>query len=268
MIGEYFGAFTQATLRHIITASLFVAIALLLNKFGKVYWMRDAKWLALSAITSAIIPATWFYGVLYSGVSMSTALLYLGIVLGMFFFGWVFSREKYTRDKQLATALGVIGLLLVFAPTFGGIGNWLGLAASFVAGVGTSLNLSASKKMPYNPFQTAAIVWTLGVFANLPFIFIFNESLNVFHADIAWMWLAAFALTSVLASGLVIWGLKLVEAGLAGILGLLEIVFGVLFGIIVFHETPGTLAILGTVVIALAALVPYLKYFTWQKRSR
>ncbi|HSW99461.1 MAG TPA: hypothetical protein VLH38_00315 [Patescibacteria group bacterium] len=43
------------------------------------------------------------------------------------------------------------------------------------------------------------------------------------------------------------------------ILGLLEIVFGVLFGVLFFHEKPTAVALLGMVVIIAAAAIPYLK---------
>lgn len=266
LMDDYFGAFMQATLRHAITAGLFIAIAVFLKKLGPVHWRRDARWLSMSAVTSAIIPAAWYYAVLQGGVGISSALLYLGLVLGMFFFGWWFSKERYTKDKWLATLLGLAGMTLVFAPHFGA-GNLLALLAAFGAGFASGLNLVVSKKMPYNASQTAAIVWTLGLLANLPFIFVFGESLDVFHWQIEWLYLVIFAVTSVLASGLAIWGLKLIEAGAAGVLGLLEIVFGVLFGMVLFHEQPGVLALGGMALIALAAAIPYVKDYNAKRGS-
>lgn len=259
LLGDYFGAFTQATIRHAITASLFILIAIGLKKIGPIYWRRDARWLAISAITSAIIPASWYYAILHSGIGISSVLLYLGLVLGMFFFGWLFVKERYTRDKWLATALGIGGMILIFAPSLGS-GTWLALISAFLgAGFASGLNVVASKQMPYNGSHTAAIVWTLGCFANLPFIFLFHESLNVFHWDISWLYIIAFGLTSIIASGAIIQGVKMIEAGAAGILGLLEIVFGVLFGVIFFSERPGALAIMGMVLIVAAAAIPYVK---------
>src|SRR5690606_9061114 len=99
LMDDYFGAFTQATLRHAVTSLLFIAIAVFLKKLGRIHWRRDAKWLAVSAISSAIIPASWYYAVMHGGVGITAALLYLGMVLGMFFFGWMFFRERYTNDK-------------------------------------------------------------------------------------------------------------------------------------------------------------------------
>ena len=53
--------------------------------------------------------------------------------------------------------------------------------------------------------------------------------------------------------------MKLIDAGAAGILGLLEIVFGVIFGVLLFHEHLALLVIAGVMVIIVAAAIPYLR---------
>jgi len=50
-----------------------------------------------------------------------------------------------------------------------------------------------------------------------------------------------------------------VELGIAGILGLLEIVFGVLFGVLFFQEQLGIIVLIGMVIIIMAASIPYLQ---------
>jgi S-adenosylmethionine uptake transporter len=264
LLGDYFGAFTQAALRHAITAAILVGFAICLKKLEHVHWRRDARWFALSAFTAAIIPSAWYYAVLHSGVGVSAVLLYVGLVIGMFFFGWWFSNERFTRDKALATALGMTGTLLIFAPHLGG-GSWLALMAAFIGGFASGLNVVASKKMPYNGSQTAAIAWTLGLLVNVPFIFIFGEPLDVFHWDISWLYLLIFGVTSVVASWSLIQGVKLIEAGAAGILGLLEIVFGVLFGVVLFGERPGVVVLLGMILILIAAAIPYFRDYNARK---
>lgn len=265
LLGDYFGAFTQATLRHLFTALILIGIAVGLKRLGRIYWRRDAKWFALSAITSAIIPASWYYAVMHAGVGVSMVLVYSGLLLGMFFFGWMFGRERFTKDKWIATALGLTGVWLIFAPSLESAG-WLALTLAFVAGgIASGLNVVVSKQMPYNASQTAAIVWTLGLIANLPFVFLFSEPLSILHWDVSWIYLIIFSATSVVASGSMIAGLKLIEAGAAGILGLLEIVFAVLFGVVLFGERPGFIVLLGMAAILAAASIPYIKDYNAKK---
>lgn len=264
LLGDYFAAFTQAALRHIVTASILIAIAVLWKQFGRIHWRRDAKWFALSALTSAIIPASLYYAILNAGLGIGLSLAYIGIVIGMFFFGWMFESERFTRDKWLSTALGIGGVLLVFGPSLSTAG-WLPLIAAFGGGIATGLNIVISKKLQYNASQTAAIVWTLGVFANLPLIFVFSEPADIFHWDIAWLYLVIFGVVSVVSSWTMIRGVKLIEAGAAGILGLLEIVFGVLFGVLLFRERPDAIVITGMLLIVCAAAIPYVKDYNAKK---
>lgn len=258
LMGNYFGGFTQAAIRHGIVAAVFILVAAALNQVRKVYWRRDAKWLTLSFVTSTIIPISFFYAFLHAGIGISIGLTFIGIVVGMYFFGWLFLGERLTPDKWISMVLGFVGVGLVFAPSVESAG-WLALLAALAGGIATGLNVTVSKILPYNATQTAALVWILGLLANLPFIFIFGETTDVFHWDIAWVYLVLFAFASVAASWTVIRGVKLVEAGAAGILGLMEIVFGLLFGAIIFHERPGVLALIGIVVIMTAAALPYFK---------
>jgi drug/metabolite transporter (DMT)-like permease len=58
---------------------------------------------------------------------------------------------------------------------------------------------------------------------------------------------------------------KLIDAGAAGILGLLEIVFGILFGAVLFGERPGPIVLIGAAVIIAAAAVPYIRDYNTQK---
>jgi drug/metabolite transporter (DMT)-like permease len=56
-------------------------------------------------------------------------------------------------------------------------------------------------------------------------------------------------------------GVKLIDAGVAGILGLLEIVFGVVFGVIFFHERPTLVILTGMALIIVASGIPYFKSY-------
>ncbi|HEX9804370.1 MAG TPA: hypothetical protein VGA67_01705, partial [Candidatus Dojkabacteria bacterium] len=50
---------------------------------------------------------------------------------------------------------------------------------------------------------------------------------------------------------------RYIEAGLAGIIGLMEIVFGIFFGIVLFNESIGSVTLLGVVIILVASIIPY-----------
>jgi len=58
---------------------------------------------------------------------------------------------------------------------------------------------------------------------------------------------------------LIIAGLKHLEASTGGLLGLLEIVFSILFGIVIFGESLTGRLIVGGALIIIAAALPHLK---------
>lgn len=258
LIGEHFGGFTQAVIRHGLVASLFILAVIIAKQAQKIFWRRDAKWFALSFISSVFIPISFFYAFLNAGVGITAGLTFIGIVIGMYFFGWLFLGERLNPDKWISILLGFLGVALVFAPSVHTIG-WLALIAGVGGGIATGLNVTVSKMIPYNATQTAALVWTLGLLANLPFVFILGEKTDIFHWDIAWLYVVIFAFASVAASWTVIRGVKLIEAGAAGILGLMEIFFGVLFGVVIFNERPSGVVLLGVLAIMAAAAIPYFK---------
>ena len=90
-------------------------------------------------------------------------------------------------------------------------------------------------------------------------LLILGEKIPAIGWHIQWVYLVFFAIASVGASYTLIKGLKLIEAGAAGILGLLEIVFGVLFGFIFFGERIGGIVWIGLIIIIVSAAIPYVK---------
>jgi drug/metabolite transporter (DMT)-like permease len=91
--------------------------------------------------------------------------------------------------------------------------------------------------------------------------FLFGESLPAVGLHVEWTYMVIFGAASVLASWLFVRGLKLIDAGVAGILGLMEIVFAILFGIAFFREQLNPMMTLGVAAIIVAATIPYSKEF-------
>jgi len=65
---------------------------------------------------------------------------------------------------------------------------------------------------------------------------------------------------------LIIEGLKHVEAGIGGLLGLLEIVFSIIFGILIFGEDLSSHVLFGSLFIIFAAALPHIKDMISGKR--
>ncbi|SRR6266498_730960 len=264
LMGNFFGSFTASALRCILVAASLFIFAALRGELQRISWRRDRTWLIIMTISSILVSGPLYYSILHAGVGISLALAYVGIVIGMFIFGWLFEGERYTKDKLLSTILGIVGLILVFSPSVKLIGA-LALIAALVSGLATAANMVTTKKVPYNGSQSAILLWGSGIIANVPVVFLLHEPLPAGGWHVQWLYLLLFVAASLVASWTFIKGLKLIEAGAAGILGLLEIVFGVLFGVVFFSERPSIVVLAGIASIMAAAAIPYFQHYNAQK---
>jgi drug/metabolite transporter (DMT)-like permease len=162
--------------------------------------------------------------------------------------------------------LGLLGLGLVFSPSQAHLG-WLPLGAAAISGLGAAGVTFITKQISYGTTQTTVALWITSVIANIFMAIVLREAHPAVGWHIQWFYLLAFGIVSIIASWSLIKGLKLVDAGAAAIIGLLEIVFGVVFGVILFHERPGMIVLFGVLVIVAASAIPYMKDLRIKRRS-
>lgn len=266
LMGNFFGSFTASALRCVLVTICLIVLAMVRRELQKIHWRRDFKWLIIMVVASVLVSAPLYYAILRVGVGISLALAYVGIVVGMFIFGWLFEAERFTKEKLVATILGILGIVLVFSPSIKTAG-WLALTAALTSGLATGASMVTTKKVEYNVSQSAILIWGSGSLANIPMAFLLHEPIPNFGWHVQWLYLLLFVVTSLVATWTFIRGLKLIEAGAAGILGLLEVVFGVLFGIIFFHERLGVVVMVGIASIVAAAAIPYLQHYVHEEDS-
>lgn len=258
-MGDFFGGYTASALRSVLVLLILVPIALFYRQLGKIDWRQNWRYFVGMIVASAFVWGPLYFAILEAGVGISLAITYAGIVTGMFIFGWLFAGERLTRDKWVSIALGLVGLWLVFSPTIAAGFGWLALVAALVSGLGSAADSVIAKKMPLNATQATVLLWLASVIANIPMAFVLREDMPLVGWHLEWVYLVIFAVASIAASWAFIKGVKLIEAGAAGIIGLLEIVFGVLFGMVFFSEHPGLTVLSGVAVIIMAAAIPYIK---------
>ncbi len=256
-MGNFFDGYTASALRSILVVIILVLIAALYKKFEPLNLKKNWKYIVGMIFASLFTWGPLYFAILQGGVGVSLTVAYASIVIGMFFFGWIFAGEHLTKDKILSAALGIIGLGFIFSPTTTTIG-WLALGGAFISGLSSAANAVFSKKIHYSSTQSTLMLWIASVVANVFMAFILSSPYPKIGLQIQWFYLIMFAVTSVIASWSLVRGLKTIDAGTAGILGLLEIVFGVLFGVVFFSERPSFIVLLGVMVVIVAAGIPYV----------
>jgi len=264
LMGNFFGGYTASGLRSILVVLLLLPPAFVYHGFEPVRWRKNWRHLAGLLAGSLFIWGPLYYAILHAGVGISLTINYASIVIGMFFFGWLLNKERFTRDKLLATVLGFVGLACIFSPSTHGIGM-LPLLASVLSGLSAAANAVIAKKISYNATQATIALWVTSAVASLAMALLIREPAPAVGWHMQWLYLLIFAAASVVASWSLVKGIKLIEAGAAGILGLLEIVFGVLFGVLFFHEHVSVLVMVGILTILAAAAIPYIKDYSDKK---
>lgn len=259
LMGDFFGGYTASALRSVLVLCILIPIAVFYRQLGVIDWRRNGRYFVGMIIASIFVWGPLYFAILEAGVGISLAITYAGIVSGMFIFGWLFAGERLTRDKWISIILGLVGLWLVFSPTIAAGFGWLALVAALVSGLGAAANSVIAKKMPLNATQATVLLWAASVLANIPMAFVLRESMPSVGWHIEWIYMVIFAVASIIASWAFIKGVKLIEAGAAGVIGLLEIVFGVIFGVVFFSERPGPEVLSGVVIIIVAAAFPYIR---------
>jgi drug/metabolite transporter (DMT)-like permease len=259
LMGDFFGGYTASALRSVLVLLILVPIALFYRQLGLIDWRQNWRYFAGMVVASAFVWGPLYFAILEAGVAISLAITYAGIVSGMFIFGWLFAGERLTRDKWVSIALGLVGLWLVFSPSVAAGFGLLALVAALISGLGSAANSVIAKRMPLNASQATVLLWIASVVANIPMAFVLQERLPSTGWHIEWFYLVIFAIASIIASWAFIKGVKLIEAGAAGVIGLLEIVFGVVFGMIFFDERPGLVVLSGVAVIIAGAAIPYIR---------
>lgn len=264
LMGNFFEGYVASALRSVLVLIILVPIAVKYNKLEPLHIKRSWPLMVGMFIASLFTWGPLYYAILHAGVGISLAIAYASIVLGMFFFGWVFAGERFTKNKALSAVLGIAGLTLIFSPSTKSIG-WLALVGAFVSGLSAAAGSVFAKRIHYQATQSTIALWSASVIANFVMAGIYSKSLPSVGWHIQWLYLVIFALASVIASWSAIRGTKLIEAGTAGVLGLFEVVFGVIFGVLFFHERPSALVLLGILLVIAAAAMPYIQQHATQK---
>jgi len=266
LIGNFFDGFTATVFRSILVVAIILPIAIFQHSLQPLRLKDNWHYILGMIIASLLTWGTLWFAILQAGLGVSLTVTYASIVIGQFFFGWLFAGEKFTRDKALAAVLGRVGLALIFSPSTQGVGlSLMALLAALVSGFCTAANTVFAKQIKYNATQSTIMLWATGIVANMIMVAVLHKHYPAIGLEVQWLYLVIFSVASVVASWSLVRGVKLIDAGAAGILGLLEIVFGILFGAVFFGERPGLAVLFGAAVIVAAAAVPYVRDYNAQK---
>jgi len=258
LMGHVFGEFTQAWTRGLFLLIIVFGFAVAKRLFRPIA-PTDWRWFVIIALAGGLNQAPYYYGFQSLGVATGTVVFYAALLIGGYLIGFGVFREKMTIPKilSLLLALGGIGTIYQFSLTPDRVGGLLVMA---LAGLMGSIAGVLPKKLSsdYHELQIMTGYFVVMVVANGLLASFFGEQIPSLTATSPWLAQLGYALSMLIANMTVIAGFRYVEASIGSLIGLVEVIFGVLFGYLLFQESIALSTIVGAGLILIATSLPAL----------
>ena len=265
LMGDSFGAFSQSAVRAILVVLMLLPIFLNRGGFKNFSLQKNKTWLMVSVASSIFTAAPIYYAMNTIGIGLSLVIFYACYFLSMQLFDFITQRRLPLSREIVTIIVALLGLVVIYHPG-GDAAFSIGTLAALISGIGTGFNVLASEKIAADSLTTTFIAWMSGLFVSIPMAIIIQDQLPPLSNN-AWLYVVIFAACSVISSWTVITAVKMVSTGLVGLIGLLEIIFGVIFGWLFFGESVTTTIIIGSLLIITAAAIPNIYELSQQKKD-
>jgi len=268
LMGDSFGIFYQGWARTFIIAVTLFPIVYFRKEIIQIKKI-DWKWMSVFLIATSLTQAPIYYAFNHMDIGTATLLFFVGMVITMYIFGFIFLAEKATKVKIISLFIACLGLYITFSfsiVTF----TLLAAGMALLNGVATGVELASSKKLTgsYSPLFITWLSWIIIAITNGIVSIALGEVQHLPEFNLAWLYLVIYALVSLLGFWFAIEGYKNTEAGVGGLLALLEVVFAVIFGAIIFSQPLSLRIAFGGILILFAAALPHILYFRTKDRVR
>jgi drug/metabolite transporter (DMT)-like permease len=268
LMGDTFPPFYQAWVRSLLIILIMLPFMLATHSFQRVKrkdWPAMAVFIGFCVFTQVPI----YYAFNHAPIGTVQLIFYAMFVITAYLVGRYYLGETITKVKLLSMALAFVGLALVFGTaviTFAPVG--LGLA--MLNGIASGGEVASSKKVEgtYAPSLVVFWGWMFTLIVHLPASLLIGERQVPVAFDHAWLWLVVYSFVNAAAFWLVVVGFRYVDASIGSLIGLLEVVFAVICGAVIFGEALNLSVYFGGSLILLAAMLPDLLNIVHHKRTK
>ncbi len=258
LIGTDFGVFYQGWTRTFLIALVLFPIVLYKKEIVSIQ-KKDWKWMSIFLISTSLTQAPIFYAFNHMDIGTATLLFFVGMTLMMYIVGFVFLGEKATKIKMFAFILACIGLYITFSFSLV-VFSLLAASMALLNGAASGVELSTSKKLTgeYSPLYVTWLSWVVIAVTNFIASVWLGEIQHIPEFNLVWLYLFVYAVVSLLGFWFAIEGYKYVESSVGSLLGLLEVIFAIIFGILIFHQALTLKIVIGGFLIMLASALPHI----------
>lgn len=258
MMGFDLPVFFAVWTRNLAGAVLILAPLILFKHFKPVQ-QQDLKWLIGRSLAGVFGFTGSFYGFYYLPVGTAYFLHFGSATVMAFILGKLLFQEQLTRIKILSLVLAGLGVALVYGVTINpsqSLWIWMTLGS----GIGSALWSVLPKKIntSYSPWQINGLDFLIFSVLTLAISFFNRDAWSIPTLSTAWLANLLFLAMAITTGQLVIVGFKHLDAQRGSLIMLLEIVFGLLLGAVLFREQLSIFAWVGGALIVAAAALPEL----------
>lgn len=255
LMGDTFPPLYQAWTRGVLIVAMMLPYLLWTRSIRRID-RKDWKFFAVYLLLTACTQAPLYYAFNNAPIGTVQLIFYATLVITTYIFAKFYVGEMITRIKMLAMAVAFVGLTYVFG-TSALIFAPLGLALAASNGFASGGEMASTKRLP-EKYSSALVAWYGWVFI-VPTHFVLSlifEKQVPLQLDAAWGWLTIYAIVNMAAFWLGLIGYRLVEASIASLIGLTEIIWALVFGAVLFGEHITASLALGGLLIVTAGMLP------------
>jgi drug/metabolite transporter (DMT)-like permease len=268
LMGSSFAPFYQTWVRSIVIMLVMLPVLLATKSFRKIDrqdWPQMAVFVGFCIFTQVPL----YYAFNHVPVGTVQLIFYALFLVAAYTTGRLYLGEQITRVKLLSIGLAFVGLALVFGVSVISFAP-LGLALAALNGVASGGETASSKKLSdkYPPGLIVFWGWVFTLLTHLPISLLLHEPQPMPAFDAAWGYLLAYSIVNAAAFWLSIEGFRHADASIASLIGLMEVVFAVVFAAVIFHQAITGAVIAGGAFIIFAAMLPDLLAIIHGKRSK
>ena len=250
--------FYQGWTRAVIILIILIPFALVRKKIIKIE-KEDIKWLIVFLVFTSMTQAPLFYAFNHMDIGSTSLLFFVSMYLTMNFIGLFFLKEKLTGIKIISSLMAITGMYLIFPFSVSSL-TLLAALMAIISGITSGGEVAFSKKLSskYSSLYLIILSWVIILITNFIISISIGENQIMPSFSITWLWQICYSIAAMLGFWLVIAGVKHIDAGLGALIGLMEIIFAIIFGIIIFNESLTFTVTIGGILIILAVALPNL----------
>ncbi len=268
LLGDTFEPFYQTWVRSLLVIVIMLPFMIKGKSFRKI---SRSDWPALAVFIGFCIftQVPLYYAFNHAPIGTVQLIFYSMFVITAYAVGRLYLGETLTKVKLISILIAFCGLALVFGASLIAFAP-LALLLAAVNGIASGGEVSSSKKASdkYPPALIVFYGWLATLVTHFPLSIALGEPQVSVHFDYAWLWMLVYAAVNASAFWLVIVGFRYVDASIGSLIGLMEVVFGVVFGAIIFHEVLSPSIYIGGLLIIIAAMLPDLVNIVQNKRTK